>query len=195
MEAISDLNPPRFDLDWDHSALLVIDMQRVFLEGSSKVQDAQALAGRVADLADAFRARGRPVLYTQHMHKEDGSDGTNLMWWWGGLIIEGTPESEISPLVAPADGDPVVRKRTYDAFTGTDLQERLAAIGVKDLVITGVMTNICCETTAREAFCRDFRVKFVADGTSTAADSMQLATLVNVAYAFGEICLTQDLLD
>jgi nicotinamidase-related amidase len=194
MEAIAPVNPPRFDLDWDRAALLVIDMQRVFLEGSAKVQDAEAIMLRVRALAERFRERGRPVIYTRHMHREDGSDAGNLLWWWGSIIKEGTTASEIHPDVAPLDGELVVRKNRYDAFTGTDLEERLRELDVGDVVITGVMTNICCETTAREANCRDLRVKFVADATSTAHDQMQVATLLNVAYAFAEVCLAEDLL-
>ncbi len=194
MEAISPLNPPRFDLDWGSVALLVIDMQRIFLEGSSKVQDAEAVVSRVQALADRFRERGRPVVFTRHLHRDDGSDGGNLLWWWGSIIREGSPSSEIHPEVAPAEGDQVVRKNSYDAFTGTDLDQRLQAMGVRDVVIAGVMTNLCCETTAREAFCRNYRVKFVADATSTALDGMQLATLTNLAYGFAEVCLAEDLL-
>ena len=134
------------------------------------------------------------MLYTRHMHGDDDPEGGNLLWWWGGLIHEGSPGSEIHPAVAPGEGEEVVRKGRYDAFTGTDLEERLAALGVRDVVVCGVMTNICCETTAREAFCRDLRVKFVADATSTATDPMQLATLLNVAYAVAEVCLAEDLL-
>ena len=95
----------------------------------------------------------------------------------------------------PVEADLVVRKNTYDAFNGTELAQSLADMGVTDLVVCGVMTNLCCETTAREAFCRDLRVKFVADGTGTAADSMQIATLINLAYGFAEVVLAEDLLE
>lgn len=194
MGAIAPLNPPRFDLDRDRAALLVVDMQRVFLEGSAKVQDAEAIMARVRALADAFRRHGRPVVYTRHMHAVDGSDGGTLLWWWGGVILEGSRGSEIHPDVAPEEGDLVVRKNRYDAFTGTELDSRLRTMGVEELVVTGVMTNLCCETTAREAFCRDYRVKFVADATSTASDAMHVATLMNLAYGFAEVCLAEDIL-
>jgi nicotinamidase-related amidase len=194
MEAIAPVNPHRFDLDWELAALLVIDMQRTFLEGSAKVQDAEAVIGRVSDLVEAFKARGRPVVFTRHLHRDDGSDAGNLMWWWGGIIREGSPSSEIHKDLAPQEGDIVVRKNRYDAFTGTDLDRELRDLDVSDLVISGVMTNICCETTAREAFCRDYRVKVMADGTSTASDAMQVASLLNLAYAFAEVNLTSEIL-
>ena len=60
-------------------------------------------------------------------------------------------------------------------------------------IFAGVMTNLCCETSAREAFCRGFRVKFVADATSTGDETMQLATLRNLAFGFADVCLAEDL--
>ena len=194
MEAIEPLQAVDFDLDWDHAALLVVDMQRVFLDGSSKVQDAEAVMRRVADLTTAFRDRGRPVVYTRHLHADDGSDGGNLLWWWGSVIRESSEGGQLHPDVGPEEAELVVRKNTYDAFNGTDLQERLDAMGIRDLAVCGVMTNLCCETSAREAFCRGYRVKFVGDATGTAADSMQIATLINLAYGFAQVVLTEDLL-
>ncbi len=194
MEAFEPLQAVRLDLDWDHAALLVIDMQHVFLEGSTKVQDAEPVIARVADLVSEFRRRERPVIFTRHLHKDDGSDGGNLKWWWGSVILESSEAGELHKAIMPEEGDLVVRKNTYDAFNGTDLGKSLKEMGVTDVVVCGVMTNLCCETTAREAFCRNLRVKFVADGTSTAADSMQIATLINLAYGFAEVVVAEDLL-
>ena len=195
MEAIEPLQAVRFDLDWDRAALLVIDMQRVFLAGSSKVADAEAVMQRVSDLAKGFRDRGRPVIFTRHLHADDGSDGGNLLWWWGSIIRESSEGGQLHPDVMPAEAEVVVRKNTYDAFNGTDLDERLEGMDIGDLVVSGVMTNLCCETTARQAFCRGYRVKFVADATGTAADSMQIATLINLSYGFAQVVLTEELLD
>jgi nicotinamidase-related amidase len=194
MEAIEPLQAVTFDLDWDAAALLVVDMQRVFLDGSSKVQDAEAVMRRVGDLARAFRDKGRPVIYTRHLHKDDGSDGGNLLWWWGSIIRESSEGGHLHPDIAPEDTEGVVRKNTYDAFEGTDLGERLEGMGVRDVVVCGVMTNLCCETSAREAFCRGYRVQFVADATGTATDSMQIATLINLAYGFAQVVLTENIL-
>jgi len=194
MEAIAPLQAVEFDLDWDRTALLVIDMQRVFLDGSSKVQDAEPVMQRVSDLTRHFRDRGRPVVYTRHLHADDGSDGGNLLWWWGSIIRESSEGGHLHPDVMPEEAELVVRKNTYDAFEGTELAERLEAMDIRDVVVCGVMTNLCCETTAREAFCRGYRVKFVADATGTAADMMQVATLINLAYGFAQVVLAEDLL-
>jgi isochorismate hydrolase len=88
------------------------------------------------------------------------------------------------PEIAPLGEDKVVQKNRYSAFYGTDLEEHLRKLGVTDLLIAGVMTNLCCETTARDAFVRDFRVFFLADGTATATQDFQRATLRNLAFGF-----------
>jgi isochorismate hydrolase len=81
----------------------------------------------------------------------------------------------------------IIPKKRYSAFHGTNLENILREREVKDLVIGGVMTNLCCETTARDAFVRDFRVFFLADGTSTVSEDYHLAALKNLAYGFATI--------
>uniref|UniRef100_A0A0D9W7C4 Isochorismatase-like domain-containing protein n=1 Tax=Leersia perrieri TaxID=77586 RepID=A0A0D9W7C4_9ORYZ len=86
------------------------------------------------------------------------------------------------------EGDLVVEKSTYSAFAGgTGLEEALRGMGVEEVIVTGVMTNLCCETTARDAFVRGFRVFFSADATATASADLQEATLANMAYGFAYI--------
>ena len=80
--------------------------------------------------------------------------------------------------------DMVVEKNTYSAFRKTGLEEKLVEMGVKEVIVTGVMTNLCCETTAREAFVRGFRVFFSTDATATSDDDLHEATLKNMAYGF-----------
>ena len=109
------------------------------------------------------------------------------------MIIAGTPESEIIDELSPMDGDPVIKKHRYSAFYNTDLETILRCTGVKDLVITGVMTNLCCETSARDAFIRDFRVFFPADGNGSATEEMHIATLMNLSWGFAYVCTTEEL--
>jgi isochorismate hydrolase len=87
----------------------------------------------------------------------------------------------------------IIDKSRYDAFFGTDLDERLRHLDVNDIVICGVLTNCCCETTAREAFVRDYRVFFVADATATINVELHLASLKNLAYGFAYIVNTEDI--
>lgn len=80
--------------------------------------------------------------------------------------------------------DMVVEKNTYSAFRKTGLEDKLVEMGVEEVIVTGVMTNLCCETTAREAFIRGFRVFFSTDATATSDLDLHDATLKNMAYGF-----------
>jgi isochorismate hydrolase len=81
----------------------------------------------------------------------------------------------------------------YSVFQRTGLEERLRSGEIEELIITGVMTNCCCETTARDAFVKDFRVFFVSDATATANDELHIASLKNLAYGFAHIISTEQL--
>jgi isochorismate hydrolase len=83
--------------------------------------------------------------------------------------------------------DKLVEKHTYSAFYDTDLESFLKGMGKTEVIVAGVMTNLCCETTAREAFVRGFRVFFSADATATSSEDLHSATLKNLAYGFAYI--------
>ncbi|OAY63548.1 Nicotinamidase 2 [Ananas comosus] len=160
------------------AALLVIDAQQHF-------------AGVAAPMLPALRATvglcrgaGMRVVYTRHRHRSPADYGMLGEWWPGDLILDGTPDAALLPDIARLPNDPVVDKSTYSAFAGTGLEEMLRGMGVEEVVVTGVMTNLCCETTAREAFVRGFRVFFSADATATANRELHEATLKNMAYGF-----------
>jgi ureidoacrylate peracid hydrolase len=145
-------------------------------------------------LIHAFRQAGRPVLYTRHVHHPGLIDAGIMAGWWQGMCLEGSPESEVHPLLAPASGEKVIFKHRYSAFYNTDLETILRCMKVEDLVITGIMTNMCCESTARDAYFRDYRVFFLADGTGSITDEMQLATLLNLAFGFAWVTTTDTIL-
>jgi len=148
---------------------------------------------RLAELIAVCRRRKLPVIYTQHGHQDPQRDGGMLAQWWGDLILAGTPDARLMPEIAPLSGDKVVAKNRYSAFYGTDLEEHLCRRGVRDLLIGGVMTNLCCETTARDAFVRDYRVFFLADGTATSAEDFHRATLTNLAFGFAYLVTCQQM--
>jgi nicotinamidase-related amidase len=183
-------------LNADEAALLVIDMQNYFvdLQGRSFFPAATAILPNIKQLIEAFRHAGRPVIYTTHVHKPDGSDVGIMGWWWGDMIREGYPEAEVHPEIAPSKDDKVIIKHRYSAFYNTDLETVLRCGKIGDLVITGVMTNLCCESTARDAYFRDYRVFFLADATATISEEMHLATLLNLGYGFASIRRTADIL-
>jgi nicotinamidase-related amidase len=111
-----------------------------------------------------------------------------MEWWWEGMCMEGSPESEIHPDLKPREDEKVVLKHRYSAFFDTDLATVLRCLKVEDLVITGTMTNMCCESTARDAYYRDYRVFFPADANGAVSEEMHLASLLNLAYGFA--CIT-----
>lgn len=173
----------------EQAALLVIDMQEYF---RSMVTD---IIPHVEMLISVCRDSKVTVVYTQHGHDDPEQDGGMLGQWWGELILTGTEGATIFPEIRPLPGEKLVVKNRYSAFHNTDLDEYLKSLGIKDVIISGVMTNLCCETTARDAFVRDFRVFFLADGTATAGKEYHLATLRNLAYGFAYILTCDELID
>ncbi|KAJ8433445.1 hypothetical protein Cgig2_017405 [Carnegiea gigantea] len=144
------------------------------------------------------KGAGIPVILTRHRHKPGDDGGVLGEWWFGDLIIDGTPESELIPEVVTAaavKAEEVVEKNTYSAFQNTHLEERLREMGVKEVIVTGVMTNLCCETTARDAFVRGFRVFFSTDATATSSTELHEATLKNMAYGFAYLVDCQRLVN
>jgi len=170
----------------DHTALLVVDMQEYFREIAIHILPLLKV------LIARFRSWGLPVIYTQHMHR-NGEDGM-LSQWWGGLIMEGNQEANLLTEIVPQSGERVIVKKRYSAFYQTELEEHLNSLGIEDLIICGVMTNLCCETTARDAFMRDFRVFFLADGTATTSMDLHLATLKNLAFGFAYLLTCEEVL-
>lgn len=182
---------PDWTLNRSKAALLVIDCQNFFV--SEPKPEGIPILPRIRMLIDCFRRAGRPVIFTRHMHKVDGSDFGVLGEWWPENIIENTLESEIHPSLGARADDIVIRKNVYSSFVGTDLENILRKLGVTDLVISGVMTNLCCETAARDAFCRNFRVFFPADANGTSSEEMQVASLINIAFGFGAVMRAREI--
>jgi isochorismate hydrolase len=146
-----------------------------------------AVGERLSVLADCCRQRRIPVIFTRHVHQHPLQDGGAMARWWRSLIIEGTADAEFTSRICPQDGDRVISKCRYSAFLGTPLELMLHSMKIEDLIIGGVMTNLCCETTARDAFTRDFNVFFLGDGTATTDMVLQHASLKNIAFGFGRV--------
>jgi nicotinamidase-related amidase len=185
LRALKPFNQHDWRIDPAKAALLVIDCQNFFV--SEPLPDGAPILPRIRALIDAFREAARPIVFTRHMHKADGSDLGLIGQWWAENIIEDTPESEIHPALEVMPGDIVIRKNVYSSFLATNLETVLRDLGVTDLVIAGVMTNLCCETAARDAFCRNFSVFFPADATGTTSEEMHFASLMNIGYGFGVV--------
>jgi ureidoacrylate peracid hydrolase len=189
LKKIREFNQHEMKLNPEKSALLIIDMQKFFLDPDSPSFTCGGLAilPTLQRLIAVFRQSGRPVIYTRHVHHPDHLDSGIMAWWWKGMCIEGTPESEIHPGLAPLPAEKVILKHRYSAFYNTDLETILRCMKVEDLVITGIMTNMCCESTARDAYFRDYRVFFPADGSGSINEDMHLASLLNLAFGFAHV--------
>ncbi|KAL6561213.1 Nicotinamidase 2 [Orobanche minor] len=160
------------------AALLVIDMQNYFDSMARPILPA------INTTIELCRRTSIPVFFTRQRHKSPNDDSMLYEWWNGDIILDGTLESQLIPDLNRTEADSVILKDTYSAFRGTSLEERLKEMGVKEVIVSGVMTNLCCETTAREAFVRGFRVFFATDATLTSSSQLHEASLKNMAYGF-----------
>ncbi len=189
LEQIRPYNQHEMRLNTAASALLVVDMQIFFLDAASPTFTCGGVAilPTVKRLVDAFRRANRPVIFTRHVHHPGNLDSGITGWWWEGKCLEGSPESEIHPDLTPMPDEKIVFKHRYSAFYNTDLETVLRCLKVEDIVISGIMTNMCCESTARDAYYRDYRVFFLADGTGSISEEMHLASLLNLAFGFAYV--------
>jgi bifunctional isochorismate lyase/aryl carrier protein len=185
------LTRENFRIDKSKVALIVIDMQRHFCDKNSSffVPGSDVLAGKLKGLGDSFRAANRPVVFTRHIDSDD--KGNLMLRWWSEKIKEDDPMSEIVDVLEARKGTTIV-KHQYDGFLNTELEAILRKEGVRQVVVCGVLTNLCCETTARSAFMRGFEVYFVEDGTATFSREMHEATLLNLAYGFATVTTIDD---
>lgn len=182
----------KIDFKPRHSALLILDMQRYFLDESSHayIPSAIAIIPEIKTLMNAFLKNKLPVILTRHLNTKKDA---NLMGkWWKDLITEENPLSEIVPELKHADAI-VIKKTQYDAFYRTSLEDLLKKKGIIQIVITGVMTQLCCETTSRSAFVRGFEVFFTIDGTATYNEDFHRATLLNLSHGFALPLLCEEI--
>jgi isochorismate hydrolase len=187
---LSEINQYNIRPAWpkpDRCALLVIDMQQYFLPIAAPI------LGNVLSVIEACNSKGVKIIFTRHGHRDVSKDSGMLDKWWGDLIEYGSKDWELIDYLKPTNTDEIVDKNRYSVFQGTGLEERLKSSKIEELIITGVMTNCCCETTARDAFVRDFRVFFVSDATATVNDELHIASLKNLAYGFAHIISTEQL--
>ena len=181
-------------LNLSKSALLVLDMQKFFHDEKSHafVPSAKALIAPINSLARIFADNNRPVIITQHLNTLENANQMN--YWWRDII---TKESQFSKIIPEINilQDNVVIKTQYDAFYKTNLNKILQNNGIEQVIITGIMTHLCCETTARSAFVHGYNVFFPIDGTGTYNKDLHNATLTNLAHGFANITLIHKLID
>jgi biuret amidohydrolase len=198
--------PYTFDrIDPARTAMIVVDMQNDFVAEGAALQSKQALAmaDELAQTLAFCRDNGIRVIYTAHVHREDGSD----MGLYDDLyppidqraaLVDGTPGSEIFPALTPAPGEHVIKKHRYSGFFATDLDLILREWGIDSVVISGTTTENCCHATARDAMFHNYKVAFLSDATGTfdypdvgwgamSADDVHRATLSILAFSTAHV--------
>lgn len=189
-----------------HTALVVVDVQNDFCaEGGMMHAEGldltavQAMAGRLPRLIDGARTAGALVVFVRNVYSSEGNAYLSDVWLEQAARRRGDSytrrdvcaadswEGAFFGDVAPRPGEPVVTKHRFSAFHNTDLDTILRAHGIRTLVMTGVATNVCVETTAREGFVRDYYIVFLDDGTACYGEDDHAATLRVIDRFFGEV--------
>lgn len=145
-------------LDPARTALLMIDLQEEYLSpgGVNELPAGAPALGVAAELLAEARGAGAHVLHVRHVADHPLSEEFRV----------GTPQVEIRPEVAPADGEPIIDKRAISAFAGTTLEQELRERGVEAVIVAGFMSQTCCTATAHEAIGRRYRTVFASDATA-----------------------------
>lgn len=183
-------------LNLDNSALLVVDMQRYFLEPCAPafLKDGPRIIPNVAKLIQLFRTAEKPVVITRHAHGKGKSTGQMGRWWADELPWDGTREAELIKEISPRPKDILITKDRYSAFENTRLDMKLRALKVSTVIICGVMTNLCVETTARDAFIKDYQPVIVEDACATKNRAYHKASILNLSYGFALIRKTDEII-
>lgn len=195
---------PVFEIKSDESALLVIDMQNDFILPGAPLPGWKCLeiVPNISRLIEFCRAHNIPVVWAIDVHSGEDMGLLEPMWPRVGpnskekALVKGTPGAQIhDKLPQPLLEEIVIEKHRYSAFYQTDLELHLRTMGVKTLIITGMHTNICCQTTARDGFMRDFQIAYVSDAVTSFTKELHQAGLIDILVAFGRVCGTQQIIN
>ncbi|MFH1829824.1 MAG: isochorismatase family cysteine hydrolase [Pseudomonadota bacterium] len=183
-------------LDLTKSALIVIDMQRYFLEegADAYLDPPKSLLPNVIKLIEAFRKMYRPIVFSRHAHKRTDPPGQMSKWWDNKLPWDDEEQSKLVDEIKPAAGEIFITKTRYSLFEGNELDARLKGDGINTTVICGVMTNLCVETTARHAFMKDLQPVVVEDACASNSAEFHNAAITNLKYGFAFIEKTESVL-
>jgi ureidoacrylate peracid hydrolase len=196
-------------IDPRRSALVVIDMQNAFVAPGfpAEVPVAREIVPNINRLAGAVRRAGGKTVWVQtHLHPGDPGGGWPV--FFGEIfspelsrgyiegLTRGSEGHRLWPALQALPEDLHAEKTRFSAFLpgACDLAERLQALGIDTALITGTLTNVCCESSARDAMMRGFRVIMVSDANATRTDSQHLATLVNIHQVFGDVRPTEEVM-
>jgi nicotinamidase-related amidase len=199
-------------LERGRTALLVVDMQRAFVDPGQamEVPSAREVVPRIQALLAIFRDKRLPVIFTEftyspaapllvgELHPEHRPATPGEPTGFGrpsSSCLEGEDNARVIPELSPRAGELVVRKHYYDGFNGTVLDGALRARGIRTLVVTGTMTDICVLATVVGGFNREYRMTVVEDGVATLWPEIQRATLDIVRRAYGRVVSAKEVAD
>jgi len=196
---------PKWEIIPQKTALLVIDMQNDFVEKGAimEVPKAKTQVPKIKELIKVCRNNGIPVTYTTH-HTDPKLCALEI-YAFPHLISagmrSGTRGVEVVDELAPNPNEYIIKKHRFSAFYNTELETVLRGLkgskegsdAIDTLIICGTVTNICCESTARDAFYRDYKVVFGSDICSALSDEIHNATLANMEI-FGRVMGLEEIL-
>ena len=180
-----------------NTALIVVDMQNIWVHprGARYLPMSEDIVPKIQLLLQFCRSHQVPVIYLHTTKRKDLADAgifadikpqthdADDEW----SNFEGSPGAELYEPVKPAAADILVKKFRYSGFYGTQLENLLRALGRDTIAITGVATNVCCDSTARDGAMRDFKVLFLSDCNASFTQEEQQATFNNFEKHFGVV--------
>ena len=144
------------------TALLVIDIQNDYFPGGTmELEGAEAAGAKAGSAISRFRREGQPVIHVRHLSVRPGST----------FFLPGTRGAQIHELVAPQANEAVVEKNFPNSFRATSLEQTLKGLGVKNLVVAGMMTHMCVDATVRHAADLGYKITLLGDACATRAQS------------------------
>jgi ureidoacrylate peracid hydrolase len=198
-------------VDPGRTALVIVDMQNCFVADSPvSAPFGPEVATRLNRLAGACRDSGITVIWTRHVVRPDGSNvgllGEKIPAVAHGVINEDAPTAALHELMDVRPGDIVLDKPRFGSFHGTDLEVILRSSGIDTIIVGGINTNVCVDTSTREAAVREFRVLFLSDGTANfdlpdgglgpaSAEELQRAACTVMAFGFADVMTVDEVLD
>lgn len=189
-------------LDPEKTALLVIDMQNFFVEEGQalEVPAARELAPNINRLTRTLRDKGGTVVWIKMTLNDEDLEKWSVFLPFNGKrdkyrpVIEGEYGHGIWKQLEVKPQDLVINKRRFSAFIqgSSDLHEQLQQRDIDTLIITGTLTNVCCESTARDAMMLNYRVLMVSDANATLTEEAHQAALMTIIFVFGDVQTTDE---
>ena len=189
-----------YKLNRDEVALMVVDMQRGFIEegAAMEVPPGRAIIPNIQRLISDCREMTIPVIFTRFVYSPKVPNLIGELHDQHkppvGCCMLGNESVEIVELLQPLESDLIVDKHGYDAFHNTNLDYALRSLKRRQLIFTGVMTDICVLSTVTSALHHEYQVWVVSDATATIWDNVQQMSIDLFSRAFGMVSKTEDLL-